>query len=167
MERKPFISPYKIYSIHEGKLGRNSRQNPEGKNWSRDSGGKMLNSLLFQLTFSYLSYPIKTTCPGPALHREWALLHLSLIKKRPQRLVNRTICWKNFLNWDTLSTDSLCQVDQKTWHTTLTESSVLCLGKGATHIGWVFSPQLCNQDRITVLLRGPVPGISRSCQGDI
>lgn len=136
MERKPFISPYKIYSIHEGKLGRNSRQNPEGKNWSRDSGGKMLNSLLLQLTFSYLSYPIKTTCPGPALHHEWALLHLSLIKKRPQRLVNRTICWKNFLNWDTLSKDSLCQVDQKNMahHTYRVQCSLL---RERGHTYWV------------------------------
>ena len=113
-EGKGFVSSW--YSGHnpitEGSWGRNSRQEPGGRNWSRDHGETLLPGLFSTAcSIGFLVHP-RLTCPEvspPTVG--WVLPHQSVIKQMSHRHAHGPVWWRQFLKLGCFSpgASSLCQ----------------------------------------------------------
>jgi hypothetical protein len=106
------------HSFTEGSQGRNSRQEPEGRNWRR-SHGRMLLTGLFLLIYPACSLiQLKTTCPG--LHNP----NQSIIRSISHRFAYRVILQKHFRNWEFFfpNDTSLCKLSISLTNTSLSPS---------------------------------------------
>lgn len=93
--------------------GRNSRQEPGSRSWSRDHGGMMVPGLpSVACSGCFLMYP-RTACPGevpPTVG--WTFPHQSLIKNMSHGLAYRSVWWMHFFCFSGTST-SLYQIGKK------------------------------------------------------
>lgn len=111
LRRNQFLSSYNFYITfhHWGK----SRQEPEGKNWSRSCGGVLPTVSLLVAGSAYFLIQLRTTCPLTAVG--WTLLHQSSVKNITPRLLYSSVWWGYFLFSGSLFLDvsRLCQAEQK------------------------------------------------------
>lgn len=107
--RNLFGSHFHATAGHWGKLGQEFKQEPRGRNRSRDQGGTLLTGLLpvaLSATFLLLPRPI---CPEMVLPtRDWAQLHQLVIKKTPQKCA----IWERQLPSGLLSSQ-VCRIDNQ------------------------------------------------------
>lgn len=94
--RKGFFLSLRSQLISEGSEGRNSRQEPGGRKWSRGHAGYGLAPYGFHC---HLPYTPRTTCPGVVLLTVACVFpYRSRIKTMSHRLDYRSVLWRHFLS---------------------------------------------------------------------